>query len=46
MACASALRDFDVDHLKQLKLPTVLRGYDKVARECARDGVDHVRCCA
>lgn len=28
-------------HLKQLKLPTVLREYDKVARECARDGVDH-----
>ena len=27
--------------LKQLKLPTVLREYDKVARECARDGVDH-----
>ena len=22
-------------HLKQLKLPTVLRVYDKVARECA-----------
>ena len=30
-------------HLKQLKLPTVLRAYDKVARECARDGVDHPR---
>jgi len=30
-------------HLKQLKLPTVLREYDKVARECARDGVDHAR---
>ncbi|HEX2126559.1 MAG TPA: IS21-like element helper ATPase IstB [Thermoleophilaceae bacterium] len=30
-------------HLKQLKLPTVLREYEKVARECARDGVDHVR---
>jgi len=30
-------------HLKQLKLPTVLREYDKVARECARDGVDHSR---
>ena len=30
-------------HLKQLKLPTVLREYDKVARECARDGVDHPR---
>ncbi len=30
-------------HLKQLKLPTVLREYEKVARECARDGVDHTR---
>ena len=30
-------------HLKQLKLPTVLREYEKVARECARDGVDHAR---
>ena len=30
-------------HLKQLRLPTVLREYDKVARECARDGVDHPR---
>ena len=30
-------------HLKQLKLPTVLREYDKVARESARDGVDHPR---
>ena len=24
-------------HLKQLKLPTILREYDKVARECARE---------
>jgi DNA replication protein DnaC len=30
-------------HLKQLRLPTVLREYDTVARECARDGVDHPR---
>ena len=30
-------------HLKQLKLPTVLREYDKVARDCAREGVDHPR---
>ncbi len=29
-------------HLKQLKLPTVLREYEKVAREAARDGIDHV----
>lgn len=30
-------------HLKQLKLPTILREYDKIARECAREGVDHPR---
>ena len=30
-------------YLKQLKLPTVLREYDKLARECARDGLDHTR---
>ena len=30
-------------HLKQMKLPTVLREYDKVARECTRDGVDYPR---
>jgi DNA replication protein DnaC len=30
-------------HLKQLKLPTVLREYEKVARECADSGVDHPR---
>ena len=30
-------------HLKQLKLPTVLREYDKVARECAQGGIDHPR---
>jgi DNA replication protein DnaC len=30
-------------HLKQLKLPTVLREYDKVATQAARDGVDHPR---
>lgn len=30
-------------HLKQLKLPTVLREYDKVARECAEGGIDHAR---
>lgn len=28
-------------HLKQLRLPTILREYDKVAREAAREGVDH-----
>ena len=30
-------------YLKTLKLPTFLREYDKVARQCASDGVDHVR---
>ena len=30
-------------HLKALKLPTLLREYDKVARQCATEGVDHVR---
>jgi DNA replication protein DnaC len=28
-------------NLKQLKLPTILREYDKVARECAQGGIDH-----
>ena len=30
-------------HLKALKLPTFLREYDKQARQCAAEGVDHVR---
>jgi DNA replication protein DnaC len=30
-------------HLKTLKLPTFLREYDKLAQQCAADGVDHVR---
>ena len=29
-------------HLKALKLPTFLREYDKQARQCAAEGVDHV----
>jgi DNA replication protein DnaC len=28
-------------HLKALKLPTFLREYDKVASDCAREGIDH-----
>ena len=28
-------------HLKALKLPTFLRDYDKLARRCAAEGVDH-----
>jgi hypothetical protein len=29
--------------LKTLKLPTFLREYDKLARQCAAEGADHVR---
>ena len=30
-------------HLKALKLPTILREYDKIARACAAEGVDYPR---
>ena len=30
-------------HLKKLKLPTVLRKHEKLARQCAAENVDHVR---
>jgi DNA replication protein DnaC len=30
-------------HLKALKLPTFLREHDRQARQCAAEGVDHVR---
>ena len=30
-------------HLKTLKLPTFLREYAKLARQCAAEGTDHVR---
>jgi DNA replication protein DnaC len=30
-------------HLKALRLPTFLREYDKLARQCAAEGVDHSR---
>ena len=30
-------------HLKVLKLPTILREYDKIARQCAAEGVDYPR---
>jgi DNA replication protein DnaC len=30
-------------HLKALKLPTFLREHDKLARQCAAEGVDHTR---
>ena len=28
-------------HLKALKLPTFLREYEKLARQCAAEGLDH-----
>ena len=30
-------------HLKKLRLPTFLTEYDKLARQCARENVDHTR---
>ena len=30
-------------HLKRLKLPTFLREYEKLARQCAVEGLDHVQ---
>ena len=30
-------------HLKKLKLPTFLNEYDKIARQCAVENVDHTR---
>jgi hypothetical protein len=34
-------------HLKELRLPTILREYDKVARQCAVEQVDYnTICCA
>lgn len=30
-------------HLKKLRLPTVLREYEKQARQCAVESVDHIR---
>jgi hypothetical protein len=32
-----------VHHLKALKLPSFLREYDKLAQQCAAEGVDHPR---
>ena len=31
------------DHLETLKLPTFLREYEKLARQCAAEGLDHVQ---
>ncbi len=30
-------------HLKALRLPSLLREYDKLAQQCAAEGVDHPR---
>ena len=30
-------------HLKALKLPTFLREHDRLARQCAAEGADHLR---
>ncbi len=30
-------------YLKKLKLPTILREYEKVARQCATEGLDHIQ---
>jgi hypothetical protein len=30
-------------HLKALRLPTFLRDYDKVTRQCAADAIDYPR---
>ena len=30
-------------HMKKLRLPTVLREYEKLARQCATENVDHIR---
>ena len=30
-------------HLKRLKLPTFPREYEKLARQCAAEGLDHVQ---
>ena len=32
-------------HLKELKLPNFLREYDKIAAQCAYEGVDHNYLC-
>ncbi|EFL90894.1 IS21 family transposase [Ahrensia sp. R2A130] len=31
------------NHLKSLRLPTFLREHDKVAKQCAAEGIDHSR---
>ncbi len=42
-AMAEAPRILLEHHLKRLKLPTFLREYEKLARQCATEGLDHVQ---
>ena len=42
-AMAEAPRILLEHHLKRLKLPTFLREYEKLARQCAAEGLDHVQ---
>ena len=42
-AMAEAPRILLEHHLKRLKLPTFLREYEKVAQQCAAEGLDHVQ---
>ena len=42
-AMAEAPRILLEHHLKKLKLPTFLREYEKLARQCAAEGLDHVQ---
>ncbi len=43
LSSGSAPRVLLEHHLKTLKLPTFQREYDKLARQCASEDVDHVR---
>ena len=38
-----ALKFLLAHHLKTLKLPTFLREYEKLARQCAAEGLDHAQ---
>src|ERR1700687_6404414 len=42
-ATAETLQVLLEHHLKQLRLPTFLREYNKVARQCAAESVDYPR---
>ncbi len=44
MTAASKAPDLLLQHhLKKLRLPSVLREYEKLARQCAAENVDHIR---